>query len=83
VKAKGWGSCYRTGDQGGWEFAATSKKLALQVSWGSLLSSARGLIKMLVHCVNIKYLYVVSIQTRLFVCRLNINHAWSTPASCI
>jgi hypothetical protein len=31
-KPKGWGSCYQTGDQGGWEFVTTSKKLALQVS---------------------------------------------------
>jgi hypothetical protein len=27
VKAKGWGSYYQTGDQGGWEFVTTSKKL--------------------------------------------------------
>ncbi len=44
VKAKGWASCYQTGDQGGWEFVTTSKKLVLQVSGGSLLF-VRGLIK--------------------------------------
>ncbi len=27
--------------------------------WGFLIVFARGLIKLLVHCVNIKYLYVV------------------------
>jgi hypothetical protein len=36
-KSQGWGSCYQTGDQGGWEFVTTSKKLALQVSKGLLL----------------------------------------------
>jgi hypothetical protein len=36
ARAKGWGSCYQTGDQSGWEFATMSKKLALQVSWGFL-----------------------------------------------
>ncbi len=41
AKAKVWGSCYQTGDQSGWEFATMSKKLALQVSWGSLLFFAR------------------------------------------
>jgi hypothetical protein len=59
VKTKGRGSCYQIGEQGGWEFVTTSKKLALQVSGGSLLFFARGLIKFFVHCVNIKYLYVV------------------------
>ncbi len=34
VKTKGWGSCYQTGNQGGWKFVTTSKKLALQVSRG-------------------------------------------------
>jgi hypothetical protein len=59
VKAKGWGSCYQNGDQGGWEFVTTSKKLALQVSGGSL-SFARGFDeRLLVHCVNIEYLHVV------------------------
>jgi hypothetical protein len=29
AKAKGWGSCYQTGDQGGWDFVTTSKKPAL------------------------------------------------------
>jgi hypothetical protein len=37
VKAKGWGNCYKTGDQGGWKFVTTSKKLALQVSKVGLL----------------------------------------------
>jgi hypothetical protein len=37
VKAKGWGSCYQTGDQGGWEFVTMSKKLALQVSKAGIL----------------------------------------------
>jgi hypothetical protein len=37
ARVKGWGSCYQTGDQSGWEFATMSKKLAFQVSWGSLL----------------------------------------------
>jgi hypothetical protein len=36
VRVKGWGSCYQAGDQSGWEFATMSKKLALQVSRGSL-----------------------------------------------
>jgi hypothetical protein len=40
-EVKGWGSCYQTGDQSGWEFATVSKKLALQVSRGSLFF-ARG-----------------------------------------
>jgi hypothetical protein len=31
-KSQRWGSSYQTGDQGGWEFITTSKKLALQVS---------------------------------------------------
>ncbi len=34
-KAKGWGSCYQTGDRSEWEFATMSKKLALQVIGGS------------------------------------------------
>jgi hypothetical protein len=37
-KSRGWGSCYQTGDRSGLEFVTTSKKLALQVSRGSLLS---------------------------------------------
>ncbi len=37
ARVKGWGSCYQARDQRGWEFATMSKKLALQVSWGSLL----------------------------------------------
>ncbi len=71
-KSQGWGSCYQTGDQGGWEFATTSEKLALQISRGS---SLKGFDKLAVHCVNIKYL--------ISVCRLKINHAWSTPSSCV
>jgi hypothetical protein len=57
-KSQGWGSCYQTGDQGGWEFITTSKKLALQVSRGSF-SFLKGLDKVAVHCVNIKYLCIV------------------------
>ncbi len=41
LKAKGWVSCYQTGDRGGWKFVTTSKKLAIQVSRDSLLF-ARG-----------------------------------------
>jgi hypothetical protein len=37
ARVKGWGIYYQTGDQSGWEFTTMSKKLALQVSWGSLL----------------------------------------------
>ncbi len=37
VKTKGWGSCCQTGNQGGGKFVTMSKKLALQVSRGSLL----------------------------------------------
>jgi hypothetical protein len=37
AKAKGWGICYQTGDQSGWEFVTMSKKLALKASRGSLL----------------------------------------------
>ncbi len=55
ARAKGWGSCYQTGDQGGWEFVAMSRKLAFQVSRGSLLLF-KGFEKLLVYCVNIKYL---------------------------
>ncbi len=58
LKAKGQGSCYQPGDQGGWEFVTTSKKLALKVSKGSLLL-CKGFRKLFVYCVNIKYLYVV------------------------
>jgi hypothetical protein len=58
VEAKGWGSCYQTGDQGGWEFITMSKELARQVSRGSLLL-CKGFNKVVVHCVNIKYLYDV------------------------
>ncbi len=59
VKAKGWGSCYHTGDQGGWDFVTTSKKLVLQLSGDSLLF-ARGFDeRLIVHCVNIKYVYGV------------------------
>ncbi len=57
-KSQGWDSCYQTEDQGGWEFVTTSKKLALQVSRGPIVF-CKGSIKLLVHCVNIKYLYVV------------------------
>jgi hypothetical protein len=58
VKANGLGSCYQTGDQGGWEFVTTSKKLAPQVSGDSLLF-ARGFDeRWLEHCVNIRYVYV-------------------------
>jgi hypothetical protein len=54
VKAKGWASCYQTGDQGGWEFVTTSKKLALRVSNVGILD-ARGINERLfVHCVDIK-----------------------------
>jgi hypothetical protein len=35
-KSQGVGHCYQTGYRSGWEFATMSKKLALQVSWGSL-----------------------------------------------
>ncbi len=42
AKAKGWDSCYQTRDGSGWEFITTIKKLALQVSRGSLLFFARG-----------------------------------------
>jgi hypothetical protein len=55
VKTNGWGSCYQTGDQGGWEFVTTSKKLALQVSGCSLLSFlCKGFNKRrkFVYCVN-------------------------------
>jgi hypothetical protein len=59
ARAKGWGSCYQTGDQGGWEFffffVAMSRKLAFQVSRGSLLLF-KGFKKLLVYCVKIKYL---------------------------
>ncbi len=58
-KSQGWGSCYKAGDQGGWEIITTSKKLALQVSRGSFIVFAMGLIKLLVHCVNTKYLCFV------------------------
>jgi hypothetical protein len=30
-KSQGVGSCYQTGDKGGWGFVTTSKELALQV----------------------------------------------------
>jgi hypothetical protein len=43
AKAKGWDSCYQTGDQGGWEFLTTSKKLALQVSNVGFFIDARRL----------------------------------------
>jgi hypothetical protein len=57
VKAKGWGTCYHTGDQGGWEFVTTSKKLAHQVS-RDFFCFARGSMKLL-YIAIIKYLYVV------------------------
>ncbi len=38
AKAEGWGSCYQIGDWSGWEFATISKKLTLQVRWGSYYS---------------------------------------------
>jgi hypothetical protein len=53
VKAKGWGSCYQTGDQGGWEFITTSKKLALHVSGNSLFFAKGFNERLLVHCVII------------------------------
>jgi hypothetical protein len=58
VKTKGWGSCYQTGNQGGWELVTTSKKLALQVSRGSCCF-LQGVQKRLPVYVNIKYLYAV------------------------
>jgi hypothetical protein len=54
-KSQGWGRCYQTGDQGGWEFVTVNKKLALQVSKGFLIVFARGVIKLLVHYVDIEY----------------------------
>jgi hypothetical protein len=59
VKAKGWGSCCQTADQGGWEFVTTSKKLALQVSGDFLVFAGGFEEKLAVHCVNIKYVYVM------------------------
>jgi hypothetical protein len=41
ARVKGWGSSYQIRDQSGWEFATMSRKLAFQVSRGSLLF-ARG-----------------------------------------
>jgi hypothetical protein len=55
VKAKGWGSCYQTGDQGGWEVVTTSRKLAIQVVKQGFFIDARDCNKgLLVHRVNIK-----------------------------
>ncbi len=56
VKAKGWGSWYQTGDQGGLIFVTTSKELAHQVSRDSLLL-CKGFDKVVVQSLNIKYLY--------------------------
>ncbi len=54
-KSQGGGSsCYPTGDQSGWEFITTSKKLAFQVSGNSLLFARGFNERLLVHCVNIK-----------------------------
>ncbi len=59
LKAERWGSCYQTGDQGGREFVTMSNKLALKVSGRSLLF-CKGLTKrLLIYCVNIKYLNVM------------------------
>jgi hypothetical protein len=55
-KAKGWGSFYQTGDQSGWGFVTTYKKLALQVSKGFLINFARGSIKLHVHRMDVKEL---------------------------
>jgi hypothetical protein len=81
VKAKGRGSCYQTGDQGGWEFVTTSKKLALQVSWGSLLS-LQGVDENAVYCVNMN-IRMSGEYNETFVCRLKINHARSSSSSCV
>jgi hypothetical protein len=43
-KSQGWGSCYQTEDQGGWEFVTTSKKLAFQVNRGFLIVFSSGSI---------------------------------------
>jgi hypothetical protein len=44
ARVKGWGSSYQARDQSGWEFAPMSKNLVFQVSRGSSLFFARGLI---------------------------------------
>jgi hypothetical protein len=59
AKTKGWGRCYQTGNQSGREFVTMSKKLAIQVSRGSLLFLQGVQKRLLVYCVNIKYLYAV------------------------
>jgi hypothetical protein len=43
-EAKGWGICYQTEDQGGWEFVTTSMKLALQVSKAGILFWCKGIL---------------------------------------
>jgi hypothetical protein len=57
VKAKGWGSCYQTGDQGGWDLVTTSKKL--QVSRGYLMFAKGFNEKIACILSNIKYLFVM------------------------
>ncbi len=70
VKAKGLGSCYQTGNQGGWEFVTTSKKLALQVS------NVDSLLMQGVTCTFCNYKDACYVNTNeIFVCRLKINHA--------
>ncbi len=81
AKVKGWGSCYQAGDQSGGEITNVSKKLALQVSQGSLFF-ARGSIKSCLYIAWISVNCCVNIN-EILVCRLKINHAWSAPSSCI
>jgi hypothetical protein len=46
---------------------------------GDSLFFARGLNeRLLVYCVNIKYVYVNVNTSEIVVCRLKINHVWST-----
>ncbi len=80
---KGWGSSYQARGQSGWEFATMSKKLAFQVSRGSLLL-CKG-FNLTVICILCRYRLTVDcvIINEILVCRLKINHAWSALSSCV
>ncbi len=76
MESKGEGSWFQARDLTEWEFTTMSKTSALQVPVSGFIFTAQGgYAQILIVCAD-----VCNIKIEFAVCRLKINHAWSTPS---
>jgi hypothetical protein len=76
LESKGEGSWLQARDLTEWEFTTLSKTSALQAPVSGFIFTAQGgYAQILIVCVG-----VCNIKIEFAVCRLKINHAWSTPS---